>query len=346
MLGLAAAGQAFARDDLHSPRRLALSEDGAWLAAAGDDKAVRIWVAQSGKLLHTVHGDQPLLCVSFGDGKRLLFAGGAGVREGVSQPLKADIRAWKLDGGKYQPLWNTIVPGDVPAIVVDPKNRWIAAATRYGAIHFLDAANGKCRRTWHESGNGINDLALLPDGRTLVAGGQRLRLWDLSVEDVPSSGESPLHLTEEARKDAERRFLRFESSSCPASIAPAPNGHWFAALGIFATREGYSNDLALIDAASGRSTKVLASELPGPTCVAASPGGTQLAVGFDSGAAELWSPTGGKQGSLKPAVGRVRSLVFLPDAKRLGIAGEHGSRVEIRNVADGRRLFELFNHRP
>jgi WD40 repeat protein len=123
---------------------LAFAADGRTLASCGRDGAVRLWDVVGRKPLHVLRSsDTEVRAIAFTRDSRQLVSGG-----GIQKPG-------------------------------DP-----AADLKAGAIRVWDTASGKQLRELRDpdSQEGIDSLALAPDGRTLAASsGNRVLLWDLAA---------------------------------------------------------------------------------------------------------------------------------------------------------------------
>jgi WD40 repeat protein/DNA-binding SARP family transcriptional activator len=111
----------------------AFSPDGSRFATAGWDGAVRIWQTHGTSLLFVLRGQlSRLLDVGFGrTADRVVSAGDDGT-----------ARIWNAGG-----LTTFTGPSLTYTMDVSPSGRWIATASRDGAIRVWDAISGRLRRT-------------------------------------------------------------------------------------------------------------------------------------------------------------------------------------------------------
>jgi WD40 repeat protein len=329
-------------DDPQSPRRLAVSTDGTLVAVARADNRVNIWQTKDGKLLGSLATDLPMNAVAMTDNGQTVVAGG-------SIDDWGQVCAWRRRDGAYRQCWKAPWPKGLSALAATPDGKWVVTVDGYARIFFLELSTGKLRRAWRELGNGIGDVAILPDGKTLSTAGQTFRLWDLPHELPTPDSVVDVIVTDEQRQLLEAKYLRVRVPRNARAAQPSTDGKWVAALGAFANREGYDHDLALVDAGTGRTIRVLCPGLNDARCLAVSPENRFVAVGFDAGSTaarrhgvQIWAlhdrtgPAG-----MDTGVGSVRSIAYLDGGKKLAIAGSNGIKAEIRLVATGQLVVSL-----
>src|SRR5690606_29209485 len=125
----------------------------------------------AGKLLRTtaVH-PAPVREVGFlAGGTRLLTAGGDGL-----------LRVWNAgaDGGLTPRGPAAAVPGPVTSFAVAADGRRVLVGTELGVVALWDAADNRVVRLW-EAGGSVAAVALSPDGKVAVCGGDATYLWDV-----------------------------------------------------------------------------------------------------------------------------------------------------------------------
>jgi WD40 repeat protein len=149
---------------------LAISPDGRWLAAAGDDHVVRILSAESGVTKHTLvgHLDWVKSLVFSADGKKLFSCGNDG-----------HLWSWN-----FEDRWSGTKLLDVDfalfAIALHPDGDQIAACgfSEKVIVYSISKATNNLELSCSE-----NDLLCIqysPDGTQLAVGGRdgNLRIWD------------------------------------------------------------------------------------------------------------------------------------------------------------------------
>ena len=177
-------------------RALAASTDGATLAGAGDDGAVRLWEAATGKPGPKLVGATDwLLAVAFApDGKSLAAAGYDGhlrIWDAGSGKVLIDVPAQPPAPATPPPAPPATPPPPPPpnivtALAFSPDGKLIAVGGADGVIHQFQTADGKFVRSMPGHTSAVTSLAFRPGGALLVSAGKdrTLRLWD------PASGQA------------------------------------------------------------------------------------------------------------------------------------------------------------
>jgi WD40 repeat protein len=152
---------------------VALSNDGRVLAWSGfEARGVRLWDVDRARAIATLPGsDEAVRVVSFGDGGRVLAAGGE----------DGSVTLW--DARSHRRLARLDPPGEVPIDVIAwrPHGHTLAAADADGVIRWWDIRHYTASGGPLRAGAAVTALAFSRDGRTLAsASGRTVRLWDVA----------------------------------------------------------------------------------------------------------------------------------------------------------------------
>jgi WD40 repeat protein len=162
----------------------AFSPDGRYIAGASEDKKVRIWDANSGRLVNTLRGHTDVVwSVAFSQSGRYL----------VSASLDGTARVWEHWQGRNPTAVSLLLNPDEGAFrsaEFDPQNdRLIVTAGDDGDVRIWDSMNGKgsVKKTLIDpNATFLNDASFSPDGTRVITGGTSTdkdgyyvaRIWD------------------------------------------------------------------------------------------------------------------------------------------------------------------------
>ena len=277
---------------------VAYSPDGRLLATAGG-RTVGLWNAQTGASTGTLAGTGQVISVAFSpDGTTLAASDSSG-----------DIRIWDLATASVVRTLAASRSGPVTAVAFSPDGRTVAAASEDGPVR-LWPVTGAAPTLITLPNIRIIQLALSPDGHTVVAGGQAvddqgnqktMGIWDTTT--LASAAHPPT---------VTRPIL---------SVAFSPDGHTFAAgtddglVWIFQTGTAAPKAELVVSIRRGWN---------GVSSVAFSPDGRWLATA-GIGGATLWNVASrARAASFSGPLDGVSSVAFSPDGRTLAGSGADG----------------------
>jgi len=176
-------------------RAVDISPDATLVASAGDDAAVCLWEAATGRFVAMLEEEtEPIAAVAFSpDGGNLAARAAAG-----------RVRMWRLERAQAgdpitvvaTPAWDTTSVGaaaGAPATsgpVFLSQGRLVAFGAGDGTISLRDTASGRVERTLKpDSGQAaVTALCVRADGERLASADAQgvIRLWDLSAQTPPT----------------------------------------------------------------------------------------------------------------------------------------------------------------
>ncbi len=336
---------------------LAIAPDGLTAYSGGQDKTIRVWNLAEGRLLRTLSGPTPVTSLAIAVGGMTLFSGAP---DGTIRWLdSADGRERLLLRGHNAAVTDLAV-----------------LASSAGAVRFASASEDGTARIWSVtppatsplvlSGHkgAVRALALVPDGGTIVTGGDdgTVRLWGVKdgkergaalatghagpILALAMSPDGKTILTGSADKTA-RLIARSDGKIIRAltghngpvrSVAFSPDGAQIAT----ADAKG---GLKVWDTATGVGVIAFGHTAPGGAAIqplqkVAFRGAGSLVSASGDGTLKTWSFAGDwtLHKTLGPHVSRVLALDFSPDGGMLAAGGGDPSRsgeVKIWEVGKG-----------
>lgn len=336
----------------------AYSPDGTRLATVSRDRTARIWDAATGKALLTLWGhDASVFGVAFSpDGTRLATGDENGTvkvwdlgpdRELVAAPLtgfvKPDMRvgAFSPDGSR---IFTAFAYGDNPA-------------NTGSQVRVLAADTGSVALTIPIS-SAIWDLALSPDGRTLVTVGEKgsTRVWDATSGHELYSLQDPSSTTYGAAVSPDsKRFATGDDDHkarvwdvATGKLLLTLDGHTSEVWGVAFSPDGKRLATSSMDRtgrvwdlSTGQSVITLTGHTDGVFGIAYSPDGTRLATAGRDATVRIWDASTGKElFSLKGHTNSITRVAFSSDGKRL-VSASNDRTAKVWDVAAGQELLSL-----
>lgn len=276
---------------------VAISPDSKLLAARGTDEKIHLWDPNTGKEVRVLESKREWSrCLAFAPDGASLAAGGS---DGV-------VRLWDPIAGKLLRTWVGHDRMAVSSIAFShDSKRLVTTAAWQSGPRVWDVATGKelLARPGHV--NPVDQVALTPDGKSLVSYGrfEAILRWDLATGRI-AQRISP-------------------STAGPASVVLALDGESAATL------ERDSGDIRLWDLATGKEVRKIGkiAKHSGnllPPCLAFSPDGRMLAAISEQKSVYVWEIAGNKEARRFTNAGQIDSVAFSADGKRLA-AGRGGA---------------------
>jgi WD40 repeat protein len=324
----------------------AFSPDGMRIVTGCQDGTAKVWDARTGapRLEMNGHrGELHTVAVS-PDSTRIISGGGEPEKPGAATVWDARTGVALLElKGLRGTLKSACFSRDGTRIVTggyrqtgrgeDGDVTWTAEARVW------DARTGAALLELKGLKEGVNSIAISPDGTRIITGGgepeyrcekSELKVWDART------GAVLLDLTQEGQAG---HFLGHTG----ASVCFSPDGTRFVVGGL-KWKGGLTNWATVRDAATGAELFELNGHRGPVKCVASSPDGTRIVTGGDDRdrRALVWDAETGTPlpFELKGHTSAVLSVAFSPDSKRI-VTGSVDRTVRVWDAKTGTALVEL-----
>ena len=286
---------------------VAFSPDGTRIVSGSKDHSIKLWDAQSGKLLQTLTGHTSAVSsVAFSpDGTRI-----------VSGSMDNSIRLWDAQSGK---LLQTLT-GDtsfVSSVAFSPDGTRIVSGAGDNSIKLWDAQSGKLLQTLTGHTDAVLSVAFSPDGTRIVAGAwdKSIKLWD-------------------AQSGALLQTLTGHSNTV-TSVAFSPDGTRIVS-------GAWDNSIKLWDVQSGTPAKLEWTLYPGDNgCWAAINARTNRLFRGDDGTFVYSRRPTGLVPANPPWLMKEHRLTISPAAVSLSDRNQTRQHFKVQNLAPGGRLYWL-----
>lgn len=150
---------------------IAVTPDGSQILSGSNDKTVKLWDFETGRLLSSFVGHTELVSAVAvtPDGHRV-----------ISGSWDNTIKVWDLQSGQL--ILSLVGHTDrVTSIAIVPDNRTLVSGSEDKTLKIWDLGTGRLLRSIEGHKGGINSLAITPDSRMIVSGGEQreIMVWDL-----------------------------------------------------------------------------------------------------------------------------------------------------------------------
>jgi RNA polymerase sigma factor (sigma-70 family) len=285
---------------------LAFTPDGKAIAVTSQGKVIHLIDFESGQTIRDFPHEGSVLGIAFSrDGKLLAGGGYDKDRAGYF------ARLWEVETGKELRRFPHGQRGyGIRALAFSPDAKTLATGADEGQLRLFEVDTGKVRRVFPKDGTYMRSVAFAPDGTTVAAAGNSIRLYDATTGK------------ERLRIDRRARGLQFTDGGKTLTGAVVGAIHrWDTATGKTLTPESAGDSIV---------EQVLVTA-----------DGTRVVTRGQNGDAHLWDAATGEHLRHVPTAGQ-RGLALSPDGRFLvwpvaDQAGKNtGSRLKLYDLAADR----------
>jgi WD domain, G-beta repeat len=155
---------------------IALSSNGQTLASAGEDKTIKIWNLDTGKVVFNLVGHRGAVrtIALTNDSKTLVSGSGDGT-----------IKIWNLNTFELIRTIN-VGSGSVWSLAVSPDGQRLLGGSEDGSVKIWNLPTGKLICNIKAHSNRVFSIAISPDGEIFATGGidKKIKIWNLHSEEL------------------------------------------------------------------------------------------------------------------------------------------------------------------